>query len=249
MPSVPLARALSRLGAASRSRAVTLIRNGCVRVNGRIVRDPAFLVPAVKARIEVDGQPCEVPAWRAILFHKPRGVVTTSRDPEGRPTVFDVLGASGHGLRAVGRLDLASTGLLLLTNDTRLADWLTDPDNAIPRLYVVTVRGRVEPAEVERLEKGTSDSRGELRASAVTLLKTSNRESHLMVELRQGRNREIRRMFATLDHEVTRLKRVAFGGLELGDVPAGAWRELAPAELIRAFGPKVPRPAHRRSTR
>src|SRR6185369_13804776 len=114
--------------------------------------------------------------WRAILFHKPRGVVTTRSDPEGRRTVYDVLGGVGRGLRAVGRLDLATSGLLLLTTDTQLANWIADPSNAVPRLYAVTVRGRVEPTDMALL------------TGRVTLRKSSARESHLLVELREGRN-------------------------------------------------------------
>ena len=246
MSALPLARALSQLAVASRGRAVTLIREGRVRVDGRVVRDPMFAVPVTRARIDVDGQPCKRPAWRSILFHKPRGVVTTTRDPEGRKTVFDVLGAAGIGLRAVGRLDLASTGLLLLTNDTHLADWLTDPANAIPRLYVITVRGRVVDTDVPQMTVGIADDRGRVSASAVTILKASNRETHLAVELRQGRNREVRRLFAAFDHEVTRLKRVAFGGLELGEIPPGTWRELKPDDFRQAFGPEVPLAEQRR---
>jgi len=203
-----------------------------------------FAVSVTRARIEVNDQPCQRPPWRSILFHKPRGVVT--RDPEGRKTVFDVLGAAGVGLRAVGRLDLASTGLLLLTNDTHLADWLTDPANAIPRVYVVTVRGRVADTDVTRMTAGLADGRGRVSASAVTIMKASNRESHLTVELCQGRNREVRRLFTALNHEVTRLKRVAFGGLELGQVPPGTWRALEPDDFRRAFGPDVPLAEERR---
>ena len=249
MSLVPLARALSRLGAASRTRATILIREGQVRVDGRVIRDPWFPVPVTRAKIDINGEVCEPPAWRCILFHKPKGVVTTTRDPEGRKTVFDVLGPSGIGLRAVGRLDLASTGLLLLTNDAHLADWLTDPDNAIPRLYVIAVRGRVTQDDVSQLTAGIADSRGRVSASAVTISKASTRESHLLIELRQGRNREIRRLFTGLNHEVTRLKRVAFGGLELGAIPPGAWRELQPDEFRRAFGPEVPLAAGRRRSK
>lgn len=239
MPRVPLVRALSKLGALSRTQAGAAIREGRVRVDGRVVRDQARLVDAGRARIEVDGRRHVPPPWRTVLLHKPRGVVTSTRDPAGRRTVFDVLGDAGRGLVAVGRLDLASSGLLLLTTDTHLADWLTDPAQAIPRLYAVTVRGRVDAGALDRLTGGVADRGDTLRASAAILLKVSGRESHLMVELRQGKNREIRRLFEAVGHEVTRLKRVGFGPLVLGDVPAGAWRELSRAEVVDAFGPQA----------
>ena len=144
-PAPPLARALSKLGLAPRSQAHALIRAGRVTVDGQVVTDAAQRVRIDRARIAVDGRTgAPISAPRLIAFHKPRGVVTTRRDPEGRRTVFDVLGAAGDGLVAVGRLDLASTGLLLFTDDTALADRLTDPRSAMRREYVVTVRGFVD---------------------------------------------------------------------------------------------------------
>jgi 23S rRNA pseudouridine2605 synthase len=194
------------------------IRAGRVRVDGRIVTEPLQPVVPERVRITIDDQSPPRARWRTIVFHKPRGVVTTSRDPEGRRTIYDVLGEAGKGLIAVGRLDLATAGLLLMTNDTQLANRITDPVNAIPRVYLVTVRGEV-----------TGDLPG------VTIRKRSRRETHLVVELRQGRNREIRKMFEAIGHEVTRLKRVRFGGLELGDLAPGAWRELTRTEVRAAF--------------
>ncbi len=239
--SIALIRALSKLGLLSRRDAGDAIRQGRVRVNGRVVRDQAFAVSLERADIDVDGVHQAAPAWRTVLFHKPRGVLTTTRDPEGRTTVFDMLGAAGAGLKAVGRLDRASTGLLLLTTDTQLADRLTDPSSGVPRTYVVTVRGRVDHEALESLTDGVSDRGEPLRASAVTLLKASGRESHLLIELREGKNREIRRLMSALGHEVTRLKRLSFGPLRLGSVPPGAWREVTRKEIDEAFGGFGPR--------
>ena len=160
-------------------------------------------------------------------MNKPRGVITTRRDPEGRPTVFDVLGDAGKGLLAIGRLDMASTGLLLLTNDTQLASRLTDPAAAVVRRYVVTVRGAVSDDAAARMTEGIDD----VSARSVAVRKRSGRETHLIVELVEGKNREIRRMFAALGHEVTRLMRVAFGPIELGSLQPGQWRELSRQEF------------------
>ena len=227
--TVPLDRALSKLGFASRAEARTLIREGRVTVDGRQVVDPARAVVPERITITIDDQSRARAAARLIAFHKPRGVVTTRRDPEGRKTVFDVLGPPGDGLIAVGRLDMASTGLLLLTNDTQLANQLTDPALRITRTYLVTVRGRLEPDAASQLETGIDvpGARGRERLSAarVTIKKTSGRESHAMVELTEGKNREIRRLFEAVGHEVTRLHRIAFGPYELGDLQPGAWRE------------------------
>jgi 23S rRNA pseudouridine2605 synthase len=224
MARVALNRALSKLGILSRAQATAAIRAGRVRIDGAVVVDPARLVVPERARITVDGEPRARARWRTILFHKPRGVVTTRRDPEGRRTVYDVLGDAGGDVHAVGRLDLASTGLLLLTTDNQFANWITDPAHAVPRIYVVTVRGEVSAAALAALP-----------ATRATLRRASGRESHLTVELREGKNRQVRRMFEAIGREVTRLKRVSLGGLELGALEPGEWREVTRAELRAAF--------------
>jgi 23S rRNA pseudouridine2605 synthase len=225
-----LPRVLSKLGFASRKDARALIAAGRVRVDGALVTDPARRI-AFHAKVTVDDVAAAPRPRRVIAFNKPRGTVTTRRDPQGRRTVFDVLGATSDGLIAVGRLDAASTGLLLLTNDTQLANALTDPANQVPRTYVVTVRGRVDEAIARRIETGiavpaTSHKRELLQASRVTIRKASGRESHLIVELMEGRNREIRRLFAAEGHEVTRLHRIAFGPYRLEHLQPGEWREV-----------------------
>jgi 23S rRNA pseudouridine2605 synthase len=154
----------------------------------------------------------------------PRGVVTTRRDPEGRRTVYDVLGDAGGDVHAVGRLDLASTGLLLLTTDNQFANWITDPAHAVPRIYVVTVRGAAPAAALAALP-----------APRATLRRASARESHLTVELREGKNREVRRMFEAIGHEVTRLKRVVSAGSSSVRSSPASGGEVTRAELRAAF--------------
>jgi 23S rRNA pseudouridine2605 synthase len=232
---VPLARALSKLRLLSRTEAVAAIRAGRVSVDGRITHDPACPIVPERARIAIDAQPRRRPPWRTVVFHKPRGVVTTRRDPEGRTTVFDVLGPVGDGLVAVGRLDRATTGLLLLTSDTQLANWIADPRHAVRRLYVATVRGRVDRSTLDRLTGGTATEAGEMKARTATLRKASSRESQVVIELVEGRNREVRRLFEAAGHEVTKLKRVELGGLALGSLEPGAWRALTRAEIRSAF--------------
>jgi 23S rRNA pseudouridine2605 synthase len=236
---VPLARALSKLGICSRSDAEERILAGRVAVGGIVVRDPGRPVVPERARITLDGVPARRRAWRLLLLNKTRGTVTTRRDPEGRPTVFDLLGEDGRGLIAVGRLDLATTGLLLLTTDTQLAHRLTDPASGIVRRYVATVRGSLPDEAAGRMVQGI----GDLRADSVRVRKRSGRETHLVIELREGRNREIRRLCAAVGHEVTALKRVAFGGLELGGLAPGQWRSVSRDELDRAFGTAVEGPS------
>jgi 23S rRNA pseudouridine2605 synthase len=233
---VPLARALSKLGLASRAEATRLIQAGRVAISGRVVTDPSHLVHPERTAIAVDGGEAVTRAARVvILLHKPRGVVTTRSDPEGRPTVYGLIDDAGTHLVPVGRLDMASTGLLLFTNDTRLAHWLTDPETAIPRVYLVTVRGRVEDETAHALEDGLVVGGERLQARRVTVRKRSNRESHLVVELIEGKNREIRRLMKASGHEVTRLARVSFGGLELGTLAPGRWRVVDAAEVARVW--------------
>jgi pseudouridine synthase len=221
---VALNRALSKLGILSRAQATEAIRAGRVAVDGRVITDPTTRVVPERVRLTVDGRAPTRARWRTILFYKPRGVVTTRRDPDGRPTIYDVIGEAAQGLIAVGRVDLATSGLLLLTSDTRLANWITDPDNAVPRIYAVTVRGRV-----------TADEAATLDAPQVHVRKVSGRETHLMVELRRGRNREVRRLFEAIGREVTSLKRVSVGGLDLGRLRPREWRDVTRREVETAF--------------
>lgn len=240
---VHLNRLLSKRGILTRSQANAAILAGRVKVDGRMIRDPGKPVDRA-ARIELDAQPTATRAWRTILFYKPRGVITTRRDPEGRRTVYDVLGEAGEGLVPVGRLDQATSGLLLLTSDTRLADRITDPRYAVPRVYVVSVRGNATPDICQRLETGIVQRGQRWRADRATLRKSSGRESHLVVTLTEGKNREVRRLFEAVGHEVTRLKRVAFGALTLGELAPGEWRDLTEPEVRQVFRQRPAKAGH-----
>jgi 23S rRNA pseudouridine2605 synthase len=232
---VSLERALSKLGLASRSEAREMIRGGRVTVDGRTETDPLLDVVPERIRVEIDGRSTSRTEPLTVLLHKPRGVVTTRSDPEGRPTVYGCLEGLDAHVIPVGRLDAATSGLILLTNDTRFADWVTDPRNGVPRVYLVTVRGELSDDTARRLEEGIEESGERLAASRAAVRKRSKRETHLVVELTEGKNREIRRMLAAAGHEVTRLRRVSFGGLELGELAPGKWRAIPVDELRGAF--------------
>ena len=169
-----------------------------------------------------------------VALHKPRGVVTTRSDPQGRPTVYSLLEGLDAHVVPVGRLDLATSGLLLLTNDTRLADWITDPRSGVPKVYLVTVRGRVTDDDLAPLRDGIPLDGERLRADEATVRKASGRESHLVLTLSEGRNREVRRLCAAIGHEVTRLRRVQVGGLSIGRLAPGQWRVVSATELETA---------------
>lgn len=219
------------MGLASRSQTRAWIREGRLKVNGKTVRDPCCPVIVERDKITLDGNEVRRENSRTIMLYKPRAVVTTRSDEHGRRTVFDLLPEELRSFHPVGRLDMATTGLLLLTNDTRISSYLTDPSNAVKRVYVVSARGKVSGEEVRRLAAGIMD-RGELlKPLSVILRKASNKESHLVVELTEGKNREIRRMFDSIGHEVTRLKRVVFGPLTLGAMQPGEFRYLTAKEI------------------
>lgn len=232
-------RALSKLGIASRTQARKWILAGLVRVNGTLRKDPEFPVFPERAKFEIDGEAAAKVEHRHFLLHKPRGVVTTRADEKGRPTIFSLIQEQLPHLVAVGRLDWATSGLLILTNHTRLSAWLTEPSSGIRRTYLVSVRGKMTDEKLGRLRKGIRDEGELLQADEIVLRKASGKESHLIVQLSEGKNREIRRLFAAVGNEVIRLKRVGYGGLELGELQPGQYRELTSDELKKAF-PKAP---------
>ena len=233
--TVSLERALSKLGLASRSQARTLILDGLVSIGGRIVLNPAARIVPERAAITIDGAAQNKAAPVTIVLHKPRGYVTTRSDPQGRKTVYDLLADLPERVVPVGRLDLATSGLLLLTNDTQLGNWLTDPQSAVPRVYLVTVEGHATPDVAAQLMKGVVVDGERLKASSAVVRKASTRESHLVLTLAQGKNREVRRLLTAVRHPVTQLRRVQFGGVELGTLAPGKWRRLSDEELSDAF--------------
>jgi 23S rRNA pseudouridine2605 synthase len=232
---VPLYRALSKLGIASRTQTRTWIEAGEIKINGTVCRDPEQLVTPEKDSIIHGEKIAERAPLHVIMLNKPKSVITTRSDEQGRPTVYTLLPQEFHSLHSVGRLDWASTGLLLFTNNTKLSSWLTDPVNHIPRTYVVTAKGLVTEETIKVMMTGIINEGQNLVANNVILRKSSKRESHLIVTLTEGKNREIRRLCKSFGHEVTKLKRVSFGGLELGDLAPGTFREVSVEEIPKAF--------------
>jgi 23S rRNA pseudouridine2605 synthase len=228
-------RLLSKRGIASRGTSQEWIRAGRVRINGRVIRDPATWVLWPKDAVSIDDRPIQDSVKRFILFHKPRGVITTHSDEQGRKTIFDVLPADLGYMHAVGRLDQATSGLLLLTNDSVLSSYLTDSAHKVMRTYLVTVRGEFTEAQAAEAVAGVVDGGEPLQCHTVKIQKSSGRESHLEVVLIQGKNREIRRLFQSLGHEVTRLRRIQYGSFKLEDLPSGGWREIPIEDARKAL--------------
>lgn len=222
-----LARALSKMGYCSRSSAAVLIRNGEVRVDGRVVRDPESPVMAGKSRIEVSGERIEGAGRIYLMLNKPRGIVTTARDEKGRATVYSLLPEYHQWLAPVGRLDKASEGLLLLTNDMRWAAQIAAPESDIEKRYHVQINSVADDDLVHRLVSGVRAEDGEtLKAKRASILRAGEKNCWLEIVLNEGKNRHIRRMLRSLGIEVLRLVRVAVGPLCLGDLVKGKAREL-----------------------
>ena len=231
-PRYGLARVLSKRGLCSRSEAERLIRDGRVRLDGRMIRDPEHPADLQQAVIEVDGNATSVAAPIHLLLNKPRGLVTTLRDEHGRDTVYRCFeGAAFAHLAPVGRLDKASEGLLLFSNDPAWAARITDPATGPDKTYHVQVDCIPQPSQLQAMCDGIACDDAWLRAKAVSLLRAGEKHAWLEIVLDEGRNRQIRRVLAALDIGVLRLVRVAIGPLLLGELPKGQWRALTAEEV------------------
>ena len=241
---VGLARALSKLGFCSRSRALELSRGGQVCVNGYAVRNPEAPVRLGKDRVDVKGTPLRPAEKIFLVVNKPRGLVTTADDEKGRETVYSLLPDDLPWVAPVGRLDRASEGLLLFTNDSEWAARITDLGSHVDKTYHVQIGVVADARLLEALERGVETAAsGALKAKRASLLRAGEKQSWVEIVLDEGKNRQIRRMLEGLGVDVLRLVRVAIGPLQLGDLAKGAYRDLRPDEkaaLDRWMGLKPP---------
>jgi 23S rRNA pseudouridine2605 synthase len=239
-PAAPrhgLARALSRMGLCSRSEAARRISAGRVRVNGIVVRDAEAPADAAVDRIEMDGVAVRMGERVCIAVNKPRGLVVSAADERGRDTVYALLrDADLPWLAPVGRLDKASEGLLLMSNDPGWAACITDPASHVAKTYRVQVRGRLDETALQRLRAGVIDRGERLSAESVRIIGGGLKNAWLEIVLAEGRNRQLRRMLGACGHDVLRLMRVAIGAIELGDLPKGGWRRLSGPEIREVAG-------------
>ena len=231
-PRHGVVRVISKMGLGSRTQAAHWVSEGRVRVNDQVVRDPEFPVRQGLDRVVVEGQVSTSAQRQVLMLNKPRGLVTTTRDEQGRDTVYCCLaGADLPWLAPVGRLDMASEGLLLFTNDPAWAALVTDPRTGPPKTYHVQIDRLPDEALLASLHQGVTLDGERLAVRTARCLRKGQRNAWLVISLDEGRNRQIRRLLSALGVSVLRLVRVAVGPLDLGDLPKGQWRMLTVPEV------------------
>ena len=243
-----LQRFMAQAGIASRRKAETLITDGKVRVNGRVVTELGTKVDPSRDKVEVGGKKLSAEEHVYVLLNKPRGYVTTLSDPQGRPTVLDLVKSVGARVYPVGRLDFNTEGVLVLTNDGDLANGLMHPRGGVEKVYQVKIRGSVGPEAIDAFREGvTLDDGDRTQPAEATLLGPSEGGNNTWLEviLTEGKNRQIHRMCEAVGLAVAKLRRVEYAGLQLGELRPGRWRPLEPREVahLRKLGGLQPRRA------
>ncbi|HVW10350.1 MAG TPA: pseudouridine synthase [Bryobacteraceae bacterium] len=254
-PQKTLERVISKSGAGSRTEARSWIHAGRVQVNGRTVENPDTWIDFSRDRITLDGKALTRQKRVYILLYKPAGYITTRKDPEGRPTVYDLIGDVGQFVSPVGRLDLDTSGLLILTNDTQFAERLTNPDHRISKTYLVKCSTLLSDEDIAHLRRGVALTDGPTRPAQVHRVRDSGKYTHLELAITEGRNRQVRRMIEAVGSKVLKLVRTAIGPVTFGDLKIGNWREMTAEEIAalsgsptrkRISGPEPTRRAHRK---
>lgn len=238
-----LDRVLSKAGIASRTEAAEWIKRGRMKVNGKTVRDPEAWVDLDRDRILLDGKPIRAQHKLHLLLYKPKGYLTTYKDPDGRPTVYDLLASVDQWVFPVGRLDQDTSGLLLLTNDSELAEHVTNPERHVSKTYLVKASAVLSDEQLDQMRNGLELKDGPTRPAHVRRIRDSATRTFFEITITEGRNRQVRRMVEALDCKVLKLVRVAIGPLRIGDLQIGHWRTLRPeeVELLKRAGLRAPK--------
>jgi pseudouridine synthase len=230
-PLKTLERVLSKAGLGSRTDARKWIGAKRVKVNGKLIQTPDHWVDLERDTVTLDGKPVRASKRIYLLLYKPKGYITTYKDPEGRPTVYDLIQDSGQWVVPVGRLDQDTSGLLLLTNDTRFAEIITNPDFKVPKTYLVKTSTPLSDEQTGQLQKGVILNDGPTQPAIVKRIRNSAKYSFIEIIIREGRNRQVRRMIEAIGSKVLKLVRTEIGGVRIGDLPIGKYRELTPDEV------------------
>jgi 23S rRNA pseudouridine2605 synthase len=230
-PLKTLERVLSKAGVGSRTEARAWIAAGRVKVNGVVTRDPDQWIDMQRDHVRFDGRPLEVRDRVYVLLYKPTGYLTTYKDPQGRPTVYELIKDVGTFVSPVGRLDLDTSGLLLMTNDNQFAERVTNPESHVPKTYLVKASMLLTDEQLQQLRDGIELPDGPTRPAEVKRVRDSAKYTHFEITLTEGRNRQVRRMVEALDAEVLKLVRVQIGAIAIGTLQIGKWRPLTPTEV------------------
>ena len=236
-PLKTLERVISKAGLGSRTEARRWIAAGRVCVNGRKIQTPDYWVDFARDRVTLDDKPVHAGKKIYLLLYKPKGYLTAYKDPEGRPTVYDLMSAVDQWVFPVGRLDLDSSGLLILTNDSQFAERLTNPVHNAPKTYQVKASTLLTEEQLDKLRSGVTLSDGPTRPAIVKRLRDAAKYTYLEITLTEGRNRQVRRMLEAIGSKVLKLVRTAIGPVRIGDLPIGKHRLLTEAE-IRQLSPR-----------
>lgn len=244
--AMTLDRVLSRFGIASRTASLELIRAGRLKVNGKVERDPERWVWPERDVVHLDGRRLRPAPRTYLLLYKPKGVITSHGDPDGRKTIYDLLGASGRWVAPVGRLDKDTSGLLLLTNDTEFGHAVMSPESQVPKTYLAKINVLLSDEAIAQLARGVEMKRGDwARPQHVHRLEDRGKYTWLEIVLTEGKNREVRRMIEALGFKVLKLVRTRIGPLTLEGLEVGRWRALSEREIAalqRKSAPSVSRP-------
>ncbi len=231
-----LDRVLSRAGIGSRTDARGWIGAGRVAVNGKTIQSPDLWVDVQRDRVTLDGRPLAAPKKRYLLLYKPKGYLTTYKDPEGRKTVYDLLPETGEWIFSVGRLDQDTTGLLIMTNDTNFADYIMSPESKVPKTYLVKSSIPLAEDQLDRLRNGIELADGPTRPALVKRIRDSARYTFFEITITEGRNRQVRRMVEALDAKVLKLVRTQIGPIEIAGLEIGKHRALHAEEVKMLIG-------------
>ena len=239
-PLKTLERVLSKAGLGSRVEARRWVHARRVTVNGKVVENPDHWIDLERDEVKFDDEPLAARDRMYLLLYKPKGYLTTYKDPEGRPTVYELVKDAGTFLSPVGRLDFDTSGLLLMTNDTALAERVTNPKSHVSKTYLVKASTVLTDAQLDQLRHGIELSDGPTRPATVTRLRDSEKYTHFEITLTEGRNRQVRRMVEALGAHVLKLVRVKIGNIAIGGLPIGKWRLLTAEEVAALAGPGTP---------
>jgi len=226
-----LERVLSKAGLGSRTEARSWIHAGRVRVNGKLFENPDHWIDLDHDRVTFDGKPLQSAEKRYLLLYKPKGYITTYKDPDGRPTVYDLIEGLDAWVFPVGRLDLDTSGLLVLTNDSGFAELLTNPHYKVAKTYQLKCSTRLSNEQMDQLRSGVDLDDGRTRPAIINHLRDSEKYTHMEMTITEGRNRQVRRMVEAIGSKVLKLVRTSIGNVRIGDLGIGKWRDLTAAEL------------------